>query len=134
MAKIIIAGNSCTVESAFTTEQLMKLKKYAPNALILKDADKKPIFMIDLGGSGSISSAGIVFDGTTHDGNDLACFTKPMPSDICDVNSWVMDNIGMSIIHLNKLEEGMTQAINGVDAYVDAVRTAISVVGNEAAE
>lgn len=131
MAQIIIAGNSCTVESAFTTEQLKKLKKYNPSALILNDADKKPIFMVDLGNMGSISSAGIVFDGTTHDGKSLACFTKLMPNDICDANSWVMDNIGTAILKLNKLEANIEAALAVVDADVAAIKETIAVVGGD---
>lgn len=132
MAKIIIAGNSCTVESAFTTAQLKKLQKYNPDALVLKDADKKPIFMVDVGKCGGVSAAGIVFDGTTHDGKSLACLTKLMPGDVCDANAWVMDNIGMSILSLNKLEEKIGSALESVDADVAAVQSAISVIGGEA--
>lgn len=133
MSKIIIAGNSCTVESSYTTEQLKQLKKYNPDALVLKDADKKPVFMADLGSVGSVSAAGIVFDGTTHDGKNLACFTKLMPTGVCDVNAWVMDNVGTVILKLNKLEETIGAALENVNRDVAAVKSAISVIGGEEA-
>lgn len=129
MAKIIIAGNSCTVVSAFTTEELKTLKKCNPNALVLKDKEGengKAIFMADVGSCGSVSPAGIVFDGTTHDGKKLACLTKMIPNGACDVNEWVMEEIGTSIIKLNKLEDGLRGALDGVEADKAAVLASIS--------
>lgn len=133
MAKIIIAGNSCTIESKYTTEELMTLKKYKPECLTLKDENKKPVFMIDIGSAGSVSSAGIVFNGTTHDGKGLACLTQMMPAGVIDANSWIMDNIGMSILKLNELEAGIASCLDRVCADVAAVEDTISVVGGDVA-
>lgn len=134
MAKIIIAGNSCTLESAFTTEQLKKIKKYRPDSLILKDADKKPVFMVDLGSNGSVAPMGVVFDGTTHDGQELACLTKMLPQGVVDVKSWVMENIGTAVLKLNKLEATLGAALTEIDTEVGQVEATISVIGGADAE
>lgn len=135
MAKIIIAGNSCTLESAYTTEQLKKIKKFRPNALQLKDAEKKNVeFMVDLGKNGGVSPMGIVFDGTTHDGQSLACLTKMLPADVSDVKEWVMDNIGAAILKLNKLESNLGGVLTEIDEEVTAVQSSISVISGADAE
>lgn len=136
MAKIIIAGNSCTVESSLTTEQIEKIAKFRPAALQLMDADKKKVeFVIKTGAVGSVAPLGIAFDGTTHDGKKLACLTKMLPASVTDVKSWVMDNIGSAILKLNKLEASLSDVLNDIDAEVDAVENTIAVVsGAEDAE
>lgn len=132
MAKIIIAGNSCTLESSLTTEAIEKLEKYRPAALQLMDKEKNVDFIIRSGKVGSVSPKGVVFDGTTHDGKGLACLTKMLPAGITDVKGWVMENIGFAVLKLNKLEASVNDALSEVDTEVAAVENTISVVSGAA--
>ena len=134
MAKIIITGNSCTMESSLTTAQLKKLAKFRPASLQLLNADKKVEFVVKAGEVGSVSPMGVAFDGTTHDGSGLACLTKMLPADVTDVKSWVMDNIGSAVLKLNKLEETLQAALADIDKEVTAVEGTISVIGGADAE
>ena len=138
MANIIIAGNTAVITSAFTKCELEKLKKYAPAKLQLIDEEtKKPVFMVDVATKGSVSPMGIVFNASAHDGSNKACLSMEMPADVADVERWVFDNIGTSIVKLNQLEATLGDALAAVAAEEAAVADAISIVGaaaDEAAE
>lgn len=133
MANIIIAGNTAVVTSAFTKAQLEKLKKYNPQALCLKDEDgKKIVFMVDIATKGSVSPMGIVFNAAAFDGTDKAVLSMEIPAGTANVEQWVMDNIGTSIIKLNALEAQLNGALEAVAADEAAVRDSICVIGAEA--
>lgn len=129
MASIIIAGNAAVITSAFTTAQLEKLKKYAPEALVLKDEDKKPVFMVDVATKGSIGPMGVVFNATAYDGSEKAVLSKEIPAGVTDIERWVIDNIGNAIVKLNELEATLDGAIATVDANEAAILDSIAIVG-----
>lgn len=132
MANIIIAGNTAVVTSAFTMDQLQKLKKYNPQALCLKDEEgKKVVFMVDVATKGSVSPMGIVFNASAFDGSDKAVLSMEIPAGTANVEQWVMDNIGTSIIKLNTLEGQLGAALDAVAADEAAVRESISIIGAE---
>ena len=136
MATIIIAGRTATITSEFKYEQIQRLKKYDPAALVLKDQEKRPVFMIDLATKSSVSPAGIVFNGAALDGSGKAVVTMEIPASVTQesVNQWVVDNIGTSINKLNELEATLADALIAVDTTEDQILNSIVVVGVEDAE
>lgn len=131
MANIIIAGRTATITSEFQFDEIKRLKKYAPESLVLKDADKKPVFMIDVGAQSCVSAAGVVFNGEALDGSGKAVITMEIPASVTKdtVNTWVVDNIGTSITKLNELEATLAGALAEVDAAENAILESIAIVG-----
>lgn len=131
MANITISGNTAILNSSFKTEQIKLLKKRNPGALVLKDEKDKPIFAIGVGAVGSVSPAGIVFDGTAI-GSGTACMSFKLPDTVTDeasAKAWVMDEIGLAIVKLGQLEEGLATAIDKVNAENEAVNATIVFAG-----
>lgn len=60
---ITISGNTATITSTITPEQITKVAKLNPDLLIIKDPEtKKGVFMVTSGtGKGNISNTGAVF-------------------------------------------------------------------------
>ena len=49
MTKITIHGDALVLTSGLKLETLRKTKKYRPDALVLRDKEKNPVFSIDVG-------------------------------------------------------------------------------------
>ena len=132
MSKIIIAGSAAVVTSAFKKADLEKLKKYAPDSLVLKDEKENPVFMVSVGSNGSMNAHGIVFDGVAPDGSGLATMTQLIPNTVAGaeaINKWVMDTFGTSLLKLNELEGTLQAALDKVAADEAAVIASVEVLG-----
>lgn len=133
MSKVTIAGNSYVLTSAISLEDLETVKKYRPSALTAIDPEtKETLFKIGTGSTGasgasSVSDYGINFGGVTNDEKKLATATLPIPADVEDAKSYVLDKAGLAIANLNKIEEGITAALKDIRAERDKVAGSINV-------
>jgi len=124
MAKITIAGEAVVVTSAIKFEDLRKVEKYRPSALVLKGGEdgKEPIFKIGTCcGAGKINLYGAEFGAASHDDAKLATITLFTGKPDGDIKEAVAESIGTAILNLNKLEA----TIPAVLAEIDAEKTAI---------
>lgn len=131
MAKIVIAGDAVVVTSAIKHEDLLTVKKYRPDALILKGGEdgKEPIFGVNVtnGGVGEINQYGATFGMATRDDDKLATLTMLATGVTTDIKDFVADKIGGALINLNKLEEILPAVIEEINAEKAAVLDAISI-------
>ena len=130
MAKITIAGDAVVVTSAMKLEDIKTIEKYRPKSLVLMGGEdgKEPVFAVgSTAGSGSINKVGASFSGTTHDDEGLATITMCVEDAAGDIKGWVADKIGVSIIHLNKLEAGLTDVLAEIEAEKEEVLSNITV-------
>lgn len=130
MAKIIVAGDAVVIQSGRTLEEIKKLEKYAPKSLYLyeedEDGKKFPVFKVATTcGAGSASKYGVCFGSAAHDGSGLATITEHLPEGIGDAKEWIMDEYGVAVVQLNKVEEGFDAALAEVDAAKAAVEANI---------
>lgn len=130
-ATVKIVGGACVIESSATLEDLAMLKKFRPNALSLfeeKGGKKEPVFAVGLGkGAGSICEYGVSF-GSVTSSDGKATVTLMIPEGTSEPKKWAEDRIGVSILHLNKIEEGFEEAIADVARERAAVSAAITVL------
>lgn len=108
MAKITIAGDAVVVTSAMKLEDIKKIKKYRPDALVLKGGEdgKEPIFKLGVcTGAGSLCKYGAEFGSETHDDEKKAVMTLICDCREGDIKEAVADTIGAYVLNLNKLEE-----------------------------
>lgn len=128
MAKITIAGQAVVVTSALTLEAIKKVKKYRPDALILKGGEdgKEPIFALGVG-DGGINKYGASFNHETHDDAKLAVCTLTTTYEGDDIEDFIADEIGSAIINLNKLEAKLPQVIAEIDEEKETIKSNITV-------
>lgn len=128
MAKITIAGQAVVVTSALKLEDIKKVKKYRPDALILKGGEdgKEPIFALGVGAD-SINKFGVSFCQETRDDNKHAVLTMTTTYDGDNIEDFVADELGAAIINLNKLEEKLPGVIAEIDAEKETIKSNISV-------
>jgi len=130
MAKIVIAGEAVVVTSAIKLEDLRKVAKYRPDALVLKGGEdgKEPIFRIGVcSGTGKINKYGAEFGAETHDDAKLATITLVTDALEGDIREAVAEAIGASILNLNKLEETIPAVLAEIDAEKAAILGNITV-------
>lgn len=131
MAKITIVGQAVVVTSAMKLEDIKTIKKYRPDALVLKGGEdgKEPIFKLGVcDGTGSICKYGAEFGSETHDDEKKAIMTLVMEyKDGVDVKEAVADTIGAYVMTLNKLETTLPQVLQEIAAEKDQIMSNISV-------
>lgn len=123
MANIIITGSAVVLKSSVTLETIKKLKKYAPDSLILRDEKERLIFKVDVAteGAGDFTNKAVYFAPVTHDPAGLATVSFGIPDTVSDAKAWVADELGNAFPKLQELEAVMeTQS-----ALVDAAKTAM---------
>lgn len=117
MAKIVIAGQAIVVTSEMALEDLKTIKKYRPDALILKGGEdgKEPVFAIGIG-DGEISTFGASFCEATRDDAKKATLTMVTAYDGEDIAEYVSDKIGAALMNLNKLEATLPAVLEEIAA------------------
>ena len=130
MATIKILGTTAAIVSAFTRDQLEELEKYRPEALKIKDAEtKEDVFMVAFDeDEDSVSPYGISFGGVTNGETKYAMCTLPIPSGTEDPAKYVAEEVGTSIIMLNRLEATLGDVLTEITAEKKAVADSISIV------
>ena len=130
MAKIIIAGEAVVITSALKLEDIRKVEKYRPDALVLKGGEdgKEPIFRVGVcNGTGKINKYGAEFGSETHDEEKFATITLVINGLEGDIREAVAESIGTAILNLNKLEETIPAVIAEIDAEKNAILGNITV-------
>lgn len=135
MAKITIVGEAVVVTSEIKMEDLKKVAKYRPEALIVyrDDEKKEPIFRVGVArgaSAGCISKLGAEFGSVAHDGSGKATITLTLANvnDDSDIKEIVAEQVGVGILHLNKVEEMLPGVIAEIDAEHDNIISNISVM------
>lgn len=130
MAKTTVAGDAVVVTSALTLEDIKKVEKFNPEALILRGGKdgNDPIFAIATGPCGLINEFGATFSKATEDGG-FATITLVARNGIPgDAKKWVAEEMGGAILRLNKLEQQVAAAAAAVYDDLTKVMVQIEVV------
>lgn len=127
MANIKIAGRAATIVSIFTTEQLELVRKYRPDALVLKDEDGNVTFKVTTACEESISQYGVAFAADTF-GDGKACLTVVDNCGYYDKpEEFVIDAFGKALLNLNKVERQIPDALDEIEAELDLIKDAIEI-------
>lgn len=126
-----IAGGSLVIVSSAKPEQLKTMKKYRPEVLTRYEGEgqnKKPVFAIGYtdNGYGSINANGAVFSGRTNS-EGKATITIQIPADVENPKAWAEEYLGVSILHLNKIEEAFAAKLTEIEAEKKSISDAITV-------
>lgn len=130
MAEVKIVADKYVVCSTITLENYQKLKRYRPEALILRDEDKNEIFKVKFGSQGGVCKFGVVFDATTNDDNRFLTVTGCIPE--CYDNNltkeYVIEAVRIALPQLKKIEDGISSTLEGIDAEIAAIEASITIL------
>ncbi len=131
MAKITITGQAVVVTSALKLEDIKTLKKYRPDALVLKGGEdgKEPVFMLAAGTMPEINQYGVCFTEESRNEDKLATLTIVTDYRGDKIEEHVADRYGIAIANLNKLEAVLPGVLEEVKAEREAIMDNITVVG-----
>lgn len=113
-AKVIIAGTAAVVKSTYKLDQWEKALKYDPD-LGLYDENEEPFFKAFVeAGPGSLNDNGVVFS-EIPDADGYAVATVLIDSSVEDKKQFVKDKLGLALVNLKMLEEGLEEVIQDAE-------------------
>ena len=128
MANVRIAGNSYVIISRVSMADLEAVKKYRPSALTLTDPEtRETTFRVDIG-TNSLSNHGISFGGTSNCEGRFATATLVIPEGVEDAKNYVLDTAGLALANLNRLKEGIANALQEVRTERDTIARSIEII------
>ena len=123
-----ILGASCTITSNLKVEDIVKLKKFSPRSLVIKDHEtKSEIFKIGYTeAAGQISPYGITFDSQNTEG--FAQITFPIPATVtaAERKQFIQDNVGLTLMSLEKMESAIAAELIALNTQFDAIGETIN--------
>ena len=129
MANVKKFGEAVVITSKAKLEDLKKIAKYRPEALILMGGEdgKEPLFGVGLSANraGSINKFSIDFGGCNDEGLAQVTVSYCGPND--DVKAHLADDIGRQLTMLNQLEETFPTVLAEIDADVERIMASIEV-------
>lgn len=128
MATVVVAGNALVIKSGLLFEEIERVEKYRPRALIVFEDDAE-VFKLKTGASQSVSKFGICF--ASKDDSGFAQATVVIPEDITGNEAkerYVLDTYGKVINSLSILEETVKTDIEEIKAFEQAVKSTITIV------
>lgn len=126
-AQAIVIGSSCVVKSTLTPEEIKRVKKFHPEALVLSDEDGEPVFAIDIDEEmpGSINNNGACFGNATS-GDGKATITVVLDPTAENTEDLVYNRIGRALMNLKKMEEQLAEMLPELDDEEREIRAMIT--------
>lgn len=128
MAEVKIVADRYVVCSTITLKDFNKLKKYRPEAFIIRDEDKNEVFQVKIGPVGGIGRLGVVFNSTTNDANEFLTMTGTIPVEPCCAKEYVVEQVRLALPQLKKVEDRVAAALEGIDTEISSIEASISTI------
>ena len=129
-ATVKVVGDAMVLTSGVTFDDIKKVAKYRPEALILKGGkdNKEELFRIGVTtGKGNVNQYGVSFAKESRGEQGFAQLTIMLPDGAKDVKEYVSDTYGRAILLLNKLEETFPAIISDINAEKARIESTITV-------
>ena len=125
-AQAIVVGSSCVVKSTLTPDDIKRIKKFHPEALVMEDEGGEPVFAIDIDETmpGSINNNGACFgSATSSDGK--ATITVVLDPATENTEDLVYERLGRALMYLKDMEEQLAEVIPDLDTEEREIRSMI---------
>ena len=128
MAKVVSVGQAVVITSEVKLEDIKKIQKYRPEALVLKGGEdnKEEIFRIGIG-DGKIGTYGASFGEATRDDEKLATITMTTNYNGDDIKGSIADELGVALTNLGKLEKTLPAVLDSIDKERAAIMDGITI-------
>lgn len=122
-----ILGSSCVIKTALAPDDIKRVKKFHPEALVMDDEDGDPVFAIDIDeeGPGSINEYGARF-GNSVSSDGKATITVLLDPTAEDTESLVYEQIGSALRYLKEMEEHVVSILPELEAEEQETRSMIT--------
>ena len=125
-AQAIVVGSSCVIKSTLSPAEIKRIKKFHPEALVMKDEDGEPVFAIDIDETspGSINELGACFgNATSTDGKaTITVVLDPTAESPVDL---VYEKLGRAMMYLKKMENHLAEVLPDFDTEEREIRSMI---------
>ena len=129
--KIRNIENLINVTLDMSFEDAMKVQKYAPEAMALKDEDGNQTFKVCVKNCTFLTPMGELCGFAAE---FVEVREKPtiwvgiadVPKD--EVEAYLLEHYGMELAKVKKIEQQMLEALRGVEAEVDSIKDSVSVL------
>lgn len=114
MAKIVVAGNTASVQMGIDAQVVEKVQKWVPKAMKLVNEDGGVDFIVKVGDKAegdSIGTYGFTSKTVAQSINKYV-FSVFIPNDVTDAKEYVQNNFGAAIVKLNKVEDQISSVID----------------------
>lgn len=130
MAKVTVVGNALVITSSLKLEDIARIAKYRPEALVLKNKENgEPIFKVGTTvGGGSLSKYGAEFAESSRDSEKRAVLTLGFESKAEDLKKGIADAVGDSLIKLNKVEENALAVLDEIAKEEEELLNSITIL------
>lgn len=120
-ATIKVLAGTVAIEVGYTPEQIKEICRYRPEAMKLKDEDGKTVFTVGKVSkeNGSINGIGAEFGGAHAASGNAVIKLEAGAAE--DIKKWIEENIGVSILNLQKVEAQWANALAEIAAEKAAV-------------
>lgn len=128
--KATVKFNTVFITSAYSIEQIERVKKYRPKALVLLDDDKNLVYSIGVTrGTGSWTKYGIAFAGNTAIGQKVACISVQLNGDMNpdQIREQIRDVFGAALMYGDKIETQMAKALDEISEDEASMDSRISI-------
>ena len=138
--KAIVKFNNLFITSKFNMATLKKVAKFRPEALNLtkgEGKEKTTVCVLSVGDKASYSPYGLVFAKDSVTAPNVATMAVELPSTLKttdDINEWVRDKFGLSIVNCEKIEAQVDAAMTEINADEAAMNAAITIENEVAPE
>ena len=126
--KLQIAGRAIILTSALSVATIEQLKKFKPEALVIRDATNKIVFGIDYakGKPGNLGAFGVMFNDKDSDGK--ARVTLSIPDSVCSDKrkEAVEGQYAMALLALRDAEAVILNNFNELKASFDTLTADIT--------
>lgn len=128
-AEVKIAGSAAIVISSLTPDDIKRIKKFHPEAMVMVDENGDPVFAIDIDEEtpGSINSNGACFSKTT-DANGKATITVLLDPEIENPKETVYEQIGGALHNLKEMEEHIAEVLPDLEAEENEIKAMITCI------
>lgn len=133
MLKTTIVMNEVIVSSGFTPEEILRIKKFAPENLVVRDKDENEVFRYDYSANAEeenpISKYGILFMTTNNDGKAATKVLLPGNLETTEEKKkWIGEELGAGLRYASQMEANFSNALEEINATIDGIIDDITVI------
>lgn len=128
-AQAIVMGSSCVIKSSLTPEQIKRIKKFHPDALMMYDENNEPVFKMDIDDErpGSINNYGVCF-GSAMSSDGKATVTVVLDPQAENPSELVYEKLGRALLYLRDMESQLEEAMPEMTAEENEIRSMITTI------
>ena len=126
---IRVLQDTMVITSVVRYDDLAKLERINPEALLLVDSNNDVVFRIKVSEMASMSKYGICFNGKNSDGYAVATFDLPSGLSADEKLEFIAESAGIALERLERIESQVLVAIDETNTNLAKIKNNIKILG-----